>query len=82
MEATKKNFYLCCDDNAEHVVFSSYKFSDGDIAFEISIADSYLQKREYTGFWGRCKEHGRLSSGSQLYTPVSTQKIPQRFVDF
>lgn len=59
MESTKKNFYLCCDDNAEHVIFSKYKFSDGVVGFEISIADSYLQKRKYTGFFGRCRRAWR-----------------------
>lgn len=55
MGSTKNNVYLCCDDNAEHVVFSCYQFLDGDVGFEISIVDSYLQNREYTGFLGRCK---------------------------
>ena len=49
-----KNVYLRCDDNAEAVVFSKYKWEDNSVSYEINIEDSYCGG-DFMGIKGRFK---------------------------
>ena len=58
-----KNVTIRCDDNAEALVFSKYKYHDNEFGYEISVEDSYCRgtcvgiigrfQRAWHAFWAK-----------------------------
>ena len=66
------NIFMRCDDNAETVVFSKFKWNDGTQSYEISVEDSYCGG-DYMGIKGRLKRAWRAFWKKPIcYTGVYT----------
>jgi hypothetical protein len=61
-----QNIYLCCDDNAEMVVFTKYNLEDNGVDYEISIKDSYCDG-DYKGIKGRFKRAWKAFWAKPVY---------------
>ena len=61
-----KNVYLRCDDNAEAVVFSKYKWEDDDVSYEINVEDSYCGG-DFMGIKGRFQRAWRAFFAKPIY---------------
>lgn len=61
-----KDVYLRCDDHAETVVFSRFDYNDGDIDYELNIADSYCGG-DYIGIKGRFKRAWKAFWSKPIY---------------
>ena len=68
----EKTVTLRCDDNAEAVVFTKYKYNYGKptIDYEITVEDSYVGG-DYKGFFGRIKRAwGAFTDKPVVYTGI------------